>query len=199
MDAWSQKKTKEQFNRRNELKAMGRRKRRRLYCETPVGQKVTVDLFLEPMAEFMAGKRDIKPPAPPADLGELVNQLDLHTLALVILVPLLNLISQRWSLRDDPSWEMQQCKQMGQYLRDQVALKKLDLSPEKNDRALAKQIRRGRKPKWKFLKSDWTDPECVVAGGWMLECASTLDYFDVDGHGRPINRATLAGTYRPDT
>ena len=74
--------------------------------------------------------------------------------------------------------------QAGKYLRDQVALKKVELS----DRPLAKQIRLGRKPPWKFrehLKSDWTESECLVAGSWMLECASTLDYFDVDDRGLP--------------
>ena len=180
----SQDLTKARFNRRNALKAQGRNRGRRLFCQTPAGHKILTDVFLEPLAQFLAGKTEIKPPPPPADLGDIVNQLDPHTRAAVILVPFLDRTygSRGWA--DEPSAQAKQCINAGKYLRDQVALKKLELS----DRPLAKQIRLGRKPPWKFrehLKSDWTESEYLVAGSWMLECASTLDYFDVDDRGLP--------------
>jgi hypothetical protein len=105
-------------------------------------------------------------------------------LAAVILVPLLDRTTGARGWADAAAAQMKQCAILGKHLEDQIALKKLDAS----NPAVAKQIQLGRKPPWKFrehLQSGWTDSERVGAGSWMLECASTLSYFDVDDRGLP--------------
>src|SRR5262249_636054 len=34
-------------------------------------------------------------------------------------------------------------------------------------------------------QTQWTDFECVEAGNWLLDCATSLDFFDLDEHGYP--------------
>jgi hypothetical protein len=181
----SRKLNPERFNHHNAEKAKERNRGPRIDVTTPAGHKIVTDVFLEPLAHFLAGKHEIKPSPPPADLGDIVSQLDPHTLAAVILIPLLDRTTGSRGWADTPSAEQKQCAILGKYLEAQIALKKLEAS----NPALAKQIRLGRKPPWKFrdhLQNGWTESECLGAGSWMLECASTLSYFDVDDRGLPV-------------
>jgi DNA-directed RNA polymerase len=175
----SRKLTNARFARRNRLKAKDR-KRGRVYCGTPLGTKVTAELFLGPLATFISGELEEKPPSPPGDLGALAYQLKSETLALIALAPLLDSIIRGWEGRDGKSAEMTLCKKMGEYLRDRLALEKLLTSDIPGDRVAAKKVRKERKSAWKYLKSDWTSKECVAAGFWLMQCALSLEYFTYD-------------------
>lgn len=94
--------------------------RSRLFFNSPVGRKTTLDLFLEPMLRFLAGEFADKPCPPPGDLGEIVGRRDPHELALAILVPLLDETERGWKRCDDPSAEMLRAEKLGNYLRDLV-------------------------------------------------------------------------------
>src|SRR5262249_27012123 len=74
MLAKSRELTEERFARRNKL-SNGKR-RPRPFCGTPLGRKVTAELFLKPMADFMAGNLNDKPPSAPGDLGSIVYKLN---------------------------------------------------------------------------------------------------------------------------
>src|SRR5215469_13740152 len=102
--AESRRLTNTRFARRNRLTTKGGLPR--LFFNSPVGRKATLDLFLEPMARFLVGEFYDKPCPPPGDLGEIVGRLDSHELALSILVPLLDEIARGWKRCDDPSAEM---------------------------------------------------------------------------------------------
>src|SRR5262245_60528382 len=59
----SRRKSIARFNRHNRLvSAKGRPK---LFLNTPVGQKLTRDVFIEPMADFLAGKFPEQPDKAP--------------------------------------------------------------------------------------------------------------------------------------
>jgi hypothetical protein len=77
---------------------------------------------------------------------------------------------------------------VGEYLRDQVALNDAEIaaaaSGDKSKLRLIKKVRRGRPPPWDFLKSEWTEIDCIAAGNWMIDCALQLDFFVIDEHGR---------------
>lgn len=169
----------ERFIAHNRLKRKNRRVSNRLVFDTPLTRKVTVEIFLEQMADFMAGQYDIKPPPPPGDLGDVIRQLDPETLALTILVPVFDAIGRGW--HEGASEETKSTKQIGRYLHGQAMLRKLDLT----DSAAAEAVRLGRKPTWKFLKPEWSDEELVRAGCWMIECAGMIGYFDYDERGFP--------------
>ena len=87
------------FRRRNEL--WTKKGRRRHYLTTPIGRKVTEDLFEQPLADFIRGELDLKPNKPPANLGQLLCSLDPETLAVIGLAPLLDGWARDWN------WEKQ--------------------------------------------------------------------------------------------
>ena len=70
----SRRKSVARFNRRNRL--VTAKGRPRLFLNTPHGQKLTRELFLEPLAEFLAGKLPEKSHKPPPFLRRLILQLD---------------------------------------------------------------------------------------------------------------------------
>ena len=179
----SRRLTRDRFARRNRLKARGR-KRRRVYCATPVGRKVTADLFIEPLAAFLAGELDDKPYPAPGDFAAVCN-LDCHTLALIALHPLLDAIMRGWRGSDTASAEMKLWEKVGKYCCDRIALERLRKSPAKIERRLFNEIRSGRKRAWKYLKSDWTNDQTVAVGRWLTESAISLNYFVIDDRGFP--------------
>ena len=183
MDTTSSRKlTADQQIARNRLKRRDGYVSNRLVFGTPLTRKVTVEIFLQRMADFMAGKFEVKPPTPPGDLGDVIKQLDPETLALTILVPILDAVGRGWE--EGKSEEMKASQQIGRYLHDQVTLHKLDLT----DSAAAEEVRLGRKPAWKFLKLEWSVEEQVRAGNWMIVCAGMIGYFDYDDRGFPAIR-----------
>jgi hypothetical protein len=181
-DTSSRKLTADQQIARNRLKRRDGYVSNRLVFGTPLTRKVTVEIFLEQMADFMAGKFEVKPPTPPGDLGDVIMQLDPEVLALTILVPMLGAIGRGWE--EGKSEEMKAAQQIGRYLHDQAMLHKLDLT----DAAAAEEVRLGRKPAWKFLKPEWSIEELVRAGNWMITCAGMIGYFDYDDRGFPAIR-----------
>src|SRR5262249_31785059 len=54
----------------------------------------------------------------------------------------------------------------------------------KPGKRLIPRKRRGRSSAHKFLHSEWTATERVVAGDWMLDVATRLPCFGVDENGR---------------
>jgi DNA-directed RNA polymerase len=177
--AESRRRTRERFERRNRL--VNRRGRPRLFVNTPLGRRVTLDIFLEPLAAEIALQLGGGEYPPPGDLGPVLARLDSHTLALIVLAPLLDSIMRGWQGDDTDSAEMLLRLKIGRYLRD-----RLDLAPLDVARAVGRQIRRGRKPAWKFARTEWTNAECVAAGHWLLSTALVLDYFASDERGFPI-------------
>jgi hypothetical protein len=157
---------------------------KRPFGATPVGRKVTSELFLEPLADFLSRKLEEKPEPPPGDLGSSIARLDPQTLALIALTPILDGCERNWNEFDDSdSAEAAVCIKIGQYLDDRLALEKLETSDNKDDRRIATQIRRGRKPALKFLEPEWGPKECHAAGFWLMQCAMSLDYFGIDERG----------------
>jgi hypothetical protein len=193
--------TKVGFERRNRL--TNRNGFPRAYCETEFGRKIVVDVFLQPLSNFLAGKLSERPTRLRGKLGALLSRLcgsDPENLALIVLHPLLDSIARGWAGRDTRSADMRLCLKLGKELRDRLALNKLIRSSLNADRNAAKQIlKQGRRTKhgrqaWKFLKSDWTPPECVRAGTWALECALSLDCFCLDERGFPA----IAPDWQPE-
>jgi hypothetical protein len=180
----------DRFNRRNDLKRRDRqgRLKRRVFCQLPVGQ-ANAELFLGPLADYLAGKLDDKPPPPPSDgldkrLGRLKDPYP--AVALMILHPLLDAIMRGWKGMDDAAAEMALAERMGKSLCDWLDLQDLRHSRRKADRRLFSTIRRrGRKVNWNHLRSEWSPSACVAAGIWMLKCAAPMDYFTVDDRGFP--------------
>jgi hypothetical protein len=177
----ARRRTSERFERRNRLDG------RRVFVHTPVGRRVTLDLFLKPLADEIAIQLDGGEYPPPGDLGPVLARLDSHTLALIALAPLLDAIMRGWQGNDTDSAEMLLRLKIGRYLRD-----RLDMAAMEVAKAVGRQIRRGRKPAWKFAKSEWTNAECVAAGHWLLSTALALNYFALYERGFP----TIAAEWR---
>ena len=176
--AESRRRTRERFERRNSL--VNSKGRPRAFIHTPVG-RLTLDLFLKPMADELALQIDGGEYPPPGDLGPALARLDSRTLALIVLAPLLDAIMRGWQGDDTASAEMLLRLSIGRYLRDRLDMGALDVAS-----AVGGQIRRGRKPAWRFAKSEWSNAECVAAGHWLLMTALALSYFTLNEKGFPI-------------
>ena len=146
------------FKKRNQF--VTAKKRPRQVINTPFGHKLTVDLFLEPLADFFAGKCADQPDKPPRFLRKLVRELDdPRFLALAALAPLLDGIFRGFD-RDDPS---------------AAAKLKLKIGDD-----LYQRLRQETevKPRWDAAKR-------VQAGHWLLWQALRLDFFGYDEDGFP--------------
>ncbi len=92
--------TIEAHKRRNAL--WTKKNKPRHYLNTPIGVKVTEDLFGPPLAAFIRGEFELKPNRPPTPyLGELLYSLKPETLAVLALAPLLDGWARGWN------WEKQ--------------------------------------------------------------------------------------------
>jgi hypothetical protein len=97
----TRRKSSDRFEKRNRLETA--KKRPRQFINTPFGNKLTGD-YLEPVANFLAGKHEVKPDSPPRFMRELVRELDdPRFLALAALAPLLDSIFRHPDGEDDPS------------------------------------------------------------------------------------------------
>ena len=73
------------------------------FCATPYGERVALDIFIGPMADFLAGNLTDKPHKAPTFLRPLIAELnDYKKLALMAVSPLLDCMT--WD-RNDPSAE----------------------------------------------------------------------------------------------
>lgn len=160
--------------------------RKKLYCATPEGVEVTAEVLIEPLAGFLAGGIKIDgdgPPLPPDELNDRLGRIPnpYPAVALAILAPLLDAMARSWDGFDSDSWRMLLAKQMGRTLCDWLALKEAEAS---GDQPLITGRRRGPKSRRRHSHADWSSPECVEAGDWMLEVATRLPSFGEDDQGR---------------
>lgn len=172
-----------------------------MFCETPLGKRVTVDLFLKTVADYLAGNFEEKPNPPPGDLADLVSQLEPDYLAFAALSPLLNGIFTRWG--GTLAYEAGRvCNRIGEDLRARLKLKKILTSEHKAERLAVKIAIKSGPPhrlrqRLKYDKADeWTPEECVRAGSWLLEAVLDLTYFDWDADGFPILAPKWKGEFK---
>ena len=164
----SRRKSVARFNRRNRL--VTAKGRPRLFLNTPHGQKLTRELFLEPLAEFLVGKLPEKSHKPPPFLRRLILQLDDYRfLALAALSPLLDAIYRGWDC-DDPSVEAKFKLKLGDELYGRLYLEK----------------------KVAYLLP-WSEKQRLRAGDWLLSQALALDFFDIE-NGFPA----ISAKWKPD-
>ena len=132
------------------------RGRPRHYLATPTGRKVTEDIFGPPLADFIRGDLDLKPERPPPNLGPLLYSLSPETLAVIGLLPLLDGWARGWN------WEKQSYTsvrlEVGRHFQGRLGKDDKDLS----------------------------EAETLLAGHWLVDCATTMSYFDYDAAGFPI-------------
>ena len=140
------------FNKHNRLATAKNRPRQ--FIQTPQGHTLASD-FIEPLANFLAGKLDVQPDLPPKFLRELVRGLDPMNLALAALAPLLGGMFRGWD-RDEPD--------VDQTLKRQIADELYHLLRD-------------------TLPKPWGAKEHIQAGHWLLEQAMALDVFGYDEDG----------------
>ena len=145
------------IRRQNALRSSTGRKRQ--FCATPEGEKVTAELFVAPLARFLRGESELQPTPPARRLAGLLSLLDQDKVALCALAPTLDGIFRGWD-RGDPTLFTKVSDCVGAHLA-----------------ACLRQE----------LKIDaLTDPlDRFRAGAWALDCATTMDYFDIDADGLP--------------
>src|SRR5205823_13486356 len=123
-------------------------------------------------------------PPPPDELNERLGSIPdaIPHVALAILAPVLDTVARGWEGRDDDSWRMLLAKHLGETLCHWLVRREMEIAEAANAVAQAAEAklagkrliphkRRGRRSTHKFLHSDWTSTQCVVAGDWMLDVA----------------------------
>ena len=110
----SRQKSVARFNRRNRLHSA--KGRPRIFLNTPVGRKLTVDLFMQPLADFLARKLPEQPDRAPKFLRPHIGG-DFQFLALAVLSSLMDGIYRGWN-KDDPSAEAKLKLAIGAELND---------------------------------------------------------------------------------
>jgi DNA-directed RNA polymerase len=168
--AISQNRTRRRFRRRA---------RNRPYVGGDLGRSVC-EQVLPALADWM-----FSPAAPeyPEWLSPFIDVLEHQEWALVALAPLLDQIDEGWD-RDDRSARMKTCLAIGRTLRDKLEMKLLKgRDPDAYDRVMASDNKHRAIHRHRQL--NWTDLECVEAGNWLLDCATSLDFFDLDEDGYP--------------
>lgn len=186
------------FEKRNLLKIKNRRRGRHINV-TPFGEKLTAEIFLRPLADFLDGKYELQPEPPPGDLALLTQQIPNIELAQLVLSPLLHAIFAEWQGYDKASARTSLCELIGRHLHGVLVYKGLIVTdsvavpPEprkrhrrKSGEPVRKRGRGRKRDACRYIGDNWAPPEWIYAGEWLLDCALTLDYFDVDGRGLPI-------------
>jgi hypothetical protein len=114
--AWTRQshaKTLKRYAKRNRS-SWGKSKGRH-YIDVPEGKRA-LDLFLDAVAQRLAAT------PPPGNLAAAVNQLDPHTLAFAALTPLLDAVARGWTGADRATAISDLGLQIGEQLRDRLAL-----------------------------------------------------------------------------
>jgi hypothetical protein len=188
LDTLSRRLTARRFKAKNALT------KNRVYCATPVGAAVTADVFLGPLADFLAGRFPERPnPLPkalPEGIRSLIAGMEANTLALMALAPLLHRIHAGWQGKEPKSAEMLLKKAIGDEFRARISLDRLPLV----ERCRVLRIPgRTRAAAIRDMTTEWSAPDCVRVGHWLLQCALSLDLFDRDAAGFPIISAKWQG------
>jgi DNA-directed RNA polymerase len=158
------RKSADRFAARNLREAA--KKHPRPFIDTNFGHKLTTHEFLDPLTDFLAGKRDEKPRDPPRFLSTQIRELDdPRWLAVAALLPLLNGIFRCWDHELRDGWSQAEGRI------------KLTVGRDLYRRLF-------REPKVKIVLP-WSDPQCGKAGGWLLGQAMALNYFGWDENGCP--------------
>jgi DNA-directed RNA polymerase len=149
----SEEATRERFDRQNRPETAKGRRREAL--QIPAYQRAAEPLLAR-LADFLAGKLEQQPDAPPAWLVPLINGHLSAQLALAILAPLMDRIYRGWDdVKDKRQLPRALKQEMGKSLRD-------------------------------HLDADWLNSQCVEAGEWMLMAAvMTLNCFTLNKLGVP--------------
>jgi hypothetical protein len=168
----TQRRSAKRFDKRNRL--MSAKNRERQFLQTPKGNALACDLIGD-LADFLAGKLDVKPNRPPPFLRKAIRELLLEAdgpkyLALAALGPLLRGVIRGWD-RDDSSLEATLKLKVGEdlYLRlrqDRVANLKAHTAP------------------WQLWMA-WSTKQKVNAGNWLLRQVLRSSFFDHDDDGFP--------------
>src|SRR5262249_23052382 len=159
----------ERFNRRNRL--VTKWATPKPFCATPYGERVTLEIFIEPLAAFLAGKpetdngyRLIGDPVkkPPKWLRPLIADLnDYRKLALMGLSPLMDCMT--WD-RNDPSADAKLKLRVGEEMEAQLA-----------------------------GTESWDEDRRLRAGAWLTSQVLALDFFDLTD-----NFPKISARFQPD-
>jgi hypothetical protein len=177
-ESW--KRTKERFKNRNELTdKLG-------FSGTPLGRRVTADIFIKDLANLLAGEHSTARPAPvPRGFKKLMDRVGPETLALAALHALLTGIYRGWDRKDQSAGQARKIKQaIGDYVCQVLAQKDMLDLPNERRRKIAKQIGKTKRGGW-MLRSYWTPPKKVRLGHWLLCEAMRLEFFTQDEDGFP--------------
>jgi hypothetical protein len=180
----SKSQTRRRFRRRN---------RNRPYVATDLGRNVC-EQVLPALADWMFTSAA---PEHPEWLSPLIDVLEPEEWALVALAPLLEQIDKGWD-EDDASARMKICLAIGKAARDKLDMRLLQKrDPDAYARVMSAYAPRpdpvppGWRPYNKHVAINrhrqikWTDTECTPVGSWLLDCATSLDFFDIDEGGFP--------------
>ena len=171
MDLIAERRTRRRFERST--------KSRRTYVQTDLGRAICGQI-LPPLTEYIFSE---DAPRCPKGLERVVRQLPPDQLALIAVSALLNKIDTGWD-PDDKSARMKICLTIGRDLRDQLELTRL-LTDCPAAHEYVKAAKHKRSALWRFRRLDWSERDCVAAGSWLLDCATSLDFFDFDERGFP--------------
>ena len=167
------------ISERRTRRRFARRSRNRPHVAIDLGRNVC-EQILPALANWM-----FTPAAPeyPEWLSPFIPTLKHEEWALVALAPLMDQIDMGWNW-DDRSARMKMCLAIGRTLRDKLEMKRLqERDPDAYDRVMGAYNTHRAISRHRQLK--WTDIECVDAGNWLLDCATSLDFFDLDEDGYP--------------
>jgi DNA-directed RNA polymerase len=182
------------ISERRPRRRFARRSRNRPYVATDLGREVCGQI-LPALAGWMCTPAA---PAAPEWLMAYIDELEPQEWALVALAPLLDQIDRGWG--DDPSARMKICLAIGRAARDKLEMKRLKVrDPDAYDRVM-EAYRPAQpdhpNPRWRrqynkhtainrHRQLGWTPPKCVEVGDWLLDCGTSLDFFDLDEDGFP--------------
>jgi DNA-directed RNA polymerase, mitochondrial len=163
---------------RHERRRFDRKGKRRPFVATDLGRNVT-GRVLPVLIEYMASA-DARPPK---GLETVVRQLPADELALIALSALLNKIDSGWDWNDE-SARAKISLGIGHDLRDQLEMHRLLTDdPKVHDRIMRADNR--HRAIWKYRRLEWSEDDCARAGSWLLDCGTSLDFFDLDEEGFP--------------
>src|SRR5262249_57571002 len=116
-------------------------------------------------------------------MGRVVHQVPHDELALIAVAALLNKIDTGWNPKDK-SARLKICLAIGNDLRDQLEMRRL-LEECPAAHKYIEHAKSRQRAIWRFRRLDWSQSDLARAGGWLLDCALELDFFDLDERGFP--------------
>jgi DNA-directed RNA polymerase, mitochondrial len=165
---------------RFEQRERNRKGRKRPFVATDLGRRV-LGQIIPPLAGYIASD---DAPRPPQGLERVVHQVPHDELALIAVAALLNRIDTGWNPKDK-SARLKICLAIGNDLRDQLEMRRL-LEECPAAHIYVTRARSRQRAIWKFRRFDWAQEDIARAGNWLLDCATSLDFFDFDEAGFPM-------------